>query len=85
MALADATGEKSKSVVRTDERDELPAWFAPLQGRMRRKEAVKPTKGTDGNSLVILIPADDHAFMIRLFFATKVWVLKERIVVGAGA
>ncbi len=85
VALADATGEKSKSVVRTDERDELPSWFAPLQGRMRRKEAVKPTKGTDGNSLVILIPADDHGFMIRLFFATKVWVLKERIVVGAEA
>ena len=83
VALADATGEKSKSVVRTDERDELPAWFEPLKGRMRRKEVVKPTKGTDGNSLVILIPADDHAFMIRLFFATKVWILKERVVVGA--
>ncbi|HEX6643583.1 MAG TPA: hypothetical protein VF037_02840 [Gemmatimonadales bacterium] len=83
VALADATGEKSKSVVRSDERDELPAWFGPLETRMRRKEAVKPTKGTDGNSLVILIPADDHAFMIRLFFATKVWILKERVVVGA--
>jgi hypothetical protein len=34
---------------------------------------------------VILIAADDHAFMIRLFFATKVWILKERIVVGASA
>lgn len=82
VALADATGEKSKSVVRTDERDQLPAWFDALQGRMRRKEAVKPTKGTDGNSLVILVPPDDHAAMIRLFFATKVWILKERIVVG---
>ena len=82
VALADATGRKSKDVVRADERHELPAWFAPLQGRMRRKEVVKPTRGTDGNALVVLGPPDDHGFMIRLFFATKVWVLKEGITVG---
>ena len=82
VALADARGEKSKSVVRADERHELPAWFAPLNSRMRRKEVVKPTRGTDGNALVILVPPDDHQFMIRLFFATKVWVLKEGVTVG---
>jgi len=27
----------------------------------------------------VLVAADDHASMIRLFFATKVWVLKEGI------
>lgn len=82
VALADATGEKSKSVVRADERHELPAWFEPLKGRMRRKEVVRPTKGTDGNALVVLVPQGDHAGMIRLFFATKVWILKEGVTVG---
>jgi len=28
---------------------------------------------------VVLVPAGDHAAMIRLFFATKVWVLKEKV------
>jgi hypothetical protein len=46
---------------------------------MRRKQNVRPTRGTDGDSLVILVPAGDHAAMIRLFFATKVWILKEGI------
>jgi hypothetical protein len=49
---------------------------------MRRKEVVRPTRGTDGQSLVLLVPADDHAGMIRLFFATKVWVLKEGVTLG---
>ena len=79
VALADVTGQRSKDVVRADERHALPAWFAPLEGRMRKKETVRPTKGTDGNALVVLGPPDDHAFMIRLFFATKVWILKERV------
>jgi hypothetical protein len=81
VALADATGERSKAVVRADQRDQLPHWFTELRGRMRRKEAVKPTKGTDGNALVILVRAGDHPMMIRLFFATKVWVLSEEVVV----
>ena len=48
---------------------------------MRRKEVVRSTRGTDGNALVLLVP-DDHASMIRLFFATKVWVLKEGFSLG---
>lgn len=81
VALADATGERSKAVVKTDQRDELPHWFDELSGRMRRKEAVKPTRGTDANALVVLVPAGDHAAMIRMFFATKVWILSEGIVI----
>ena len=50
-----------------------------LQGRMRTKERVRSTRGTDGNTLVILVRPDDHAMMIRLYFAMKVWVLKEGI------
>jgi hypothetical protein len=77
VALADATGERSRAIVRTDQRDELPPWFDALRSRMRVKENVKPTKGTDGRALVLLVPEGDHEFMIRLFFALKVWVLKE--------
>jgi hypothetical protein len=80
VALADATGERSKAVVKTDQRSELPHWFAEMSGRMRRKEAVKPTRGTDANALVVLVPAGDHAAMIRMFFATKVWILSEGVV-----
>jgi hypothetical protein len=82
VALADPTGERSKDVVRGDERTLLPKWFDRLQGRMRLKQNVRPTRGTDGEALVILVPAGDHAAMIRLFFAMKVWVLKERVVLA---
>jgi len=77
VALADVTGERSRSVVRAEQRDRLPRWFGPLRARMRSKHVVKPTRGTDADSLVVLVTADDYASMIRLFFATKVWVLKE--------
>jgi hypothetical protein len=83
VALADPTGAKSRDVVRGDERHQLPRWFDPLKSRMRVKEKVRNTRGTDGQSLVILVPADDHAAMIQLFFATKVWVLKERIALSS--
>ena len=79
VALADPTGSRTKDVVKGEERHQLPGWFDALQGRMRLKQNVRLTKGTDGQSLVVLVPAHDHAAMIRLFFATKVWVLKERI------
>jgi hypothetical protein len=82
VALADPTGAKSRDVIRRDQRDQLPRWFDQLQRRMRVKEKVRNTKGTDGQLLVLLIDADDHAMMIRLFFATKVWIMKERIALG---
>jgi hypothetical protein len=78
VALADPTGERSRTVARFDERNRLPAWFRDLP--IRRKELVKPTKGTDQDSLVILAGREDHDDMIRLFFATKVWVLRESVV-----
>ena len=79
VALADPTGGRTKDVVKGDERDRLPAWFDAMRGRMRLKQNVRPTKGTDGDALVVLVQPQDHAAMIRLFFATKVWVLKEGI------
>jgi hypothetical protein len=83
VALADPTGGRSRDIVRGDERGSLPAWFDALRGRMRVKQNVKSTKGTDGEALVVLISAGDHAAMIRLFFATKVWVLKERVTLAS--
>jgi hypothetical protein len=82
VALADPTGAKSRDVVRGDERSELPPWFDALKSRMRVKQNGRPTKGNDGEDLVIVVTAEDHAAMIRLFFATKVWVLKEGITLG---
>jgi hypothetical protein len=79
VALADPTGERSRDVIRSDERGELPSWFDALKGRMRLKQKVRTTKGHDGEDLVVLVRPDDHQTMIRLFFAMKVWVLKERI------
>lgn len=83
VALADPTGARSRDVVRGDERGLLPPWFDALKGHMRKKESVRPTKGNDGEDLVVLVAANDHQAMIRLFFATKVWVLKERFALGA--
>jgi hypothetical protein len=83
VALADPTGAKSRDVVRADERGKLPRWFDALKNRMRLKQSVRPTRGNDGEDLVVLVAAGDHTTMIRLFFATKVWVLRERIALGA--
>lgn len=82
VALADPTGERSRDVIRGDQRDQLPSWFDAVQGRMRLKQNVRTTRGTDGNTLVVLVAAEDHEAMIRLFFAMKVWVLKEGITIA---
>ncbi len=82
VALADPTGRKSRDVVRGDERGDLPTWFDGLKSRMRKKQSVRTTQGNDGEDLVVLVAQDDHTAMIRLFFATKVWILKERIALG---
>lgn len=59
---------------RGDERS-LPYWIRKL-GRVRAKETVRTTRGTDGHALVLLAPRDDHEKMIAAYFATKAWVLK---------
>jgi hypothetical protein len=83
VALADPTGAKSRDIVRADQRSQLPRWFDQLQRRMRVKEKVRNTRGTDGQALVLLVEGEDHPTMIRLFFATKVWIMTERIALGA--
>jgi hypothetical protein len=79
VALADPTGSRSRTVIRGDERSELPPWFDQVKSRMRLKQTVRSTRGTDGESLVVLVQPGDYSAMIRLFFATKVWILKERV------
>lgn len=79
IALADPTGARTKDVVRGDQRARLPPWFADLQGRLRLKGTVRATRGNDADQLVALVRPDEHAAMIGLFFATKVWVLRERV------
>ena len=78
VALADASGNRTRLIARADEKGQLPYWFRPLRGRMHAKEAVRRTRGTDSHSLVITVPPDDHRQMIALFLASKAWVLKER-------
>jgi hypothetical protein len=78
VALADTTGERTKDVARTDERADLPRWFDAFRTRLRAKGTVRATKGHDEDQLVAVVDKDDHAAMIALFFATKVWVLKEK-------
>jgi len=74
-SLADPTGEKSRTLAK--EKALLPRWFDQLETRIRRKTTVASTRGTDADTLVLFCGPDDHEFMIRAFFALKVWVLRE--------
>lgn len=80
VALADPTGERTKDVVRMDQRAQLPKWFDDFNSRLRRKDTVRATRGNDADELVALVRPGEHDRMIALFFATKIWVLKERFV-----
>jgi hypothetical protein len=75
VALADPTGNKSRTLV--SDKAGLPPWFEQLRERLRKKATVATTRGTDGESFVLYCSPDDHTFMIRAFFAAKVWVLRD--------
>ena len=72
-SAASGAGPSSAPISATSSR---PGSTASATGCGPRRN-VKRTRGTDGGALVLLVPEDDHAAMIRLFFALKVWVLKE--------
>jgi hypothetical protein len=82
IALADPTGERTKDVLKKHERAQLPPWFDDVSARLRVKETVRSTKGNDGDQLVAVVRPAEHGLMIGLFFATKVWVLKEKVVMA---
>jgi len=75
ISLADATGRKTRTVV-TD-KSGLPPWFQQLRARLRKKTTVAATRGTDAEAFVLYCEASDHTYMIRAFFASKVWVLRD--------
>ncbi len=77
VTLSDPLGGQTKFVARRQERKFLPRWTIKLQPRMRLKRTVASTRGRDGDQYLLLIAPDDHARMIRVFFALKVWVLQE--------
>jgi hypothetical protein len=83
IALADPTGERTKDVLKKHERALLPPWFDDVSTRLRVKGTVRSTKGNDADQLVAVVRPAEHAVMIGLFFATKVWVLKEKVVLAA--
>jgi hypothetical protein len=76
VALADPTGQKSRTLV--SDKAVLPSWFAQFQARLRKKTTVASTRGTDAESFVLYCAPEDHAFMIHAFFASKVWVLRDQ-------
>ena len=78
VALADPAGERTRLIARVDEKKKLPYWLKALNGKMRSKASVRHTRGTDSDSLVIVVDPADHQQMIALFLAAKAWVLKER-------
>lgn len=77
VAVADVSGEKTRIEVKDKKR--LPYWFRAFGSRLRTKGTVRSTRGSDEDALVVTVRRDDHAMMIRVFMATKAWVLKESI------
>jgi hypothetical protein len=80
LSLADPTEERTRDVLRGSDREKLPGWFEEIGSRLRLKDTVRATKGNDADTLVALVRPDEHDLMIGLFFATKVWVLKEGVI-----
>lgn len=75
--LADPTGQKNKTGTRRGDRTEFPKWFDKFFWRMRLKNTVTTTLANDSNAQVIFAERENHALMIKIFFALKVWVMEE--------
>lgn len=78
--LADPSMEKNWRGTTWGDRDQLPEWFNYFRNRMRLKRTVATTAGNDGFDQVILIGQEDYERMIRVFFALRVWILQENII-----
>lgn len=84
LNLADPTGGKTKKGARRGDRSALPKWFVFFENRMRLKQTVTTTRGTDANAQVVMLGHDDHKAMIALYFALKVWVMAEGFILDQG-
>jgi hypothetical protein len=78
VTLADPSGSHTKIVIRKGDERALPGWVKVFASHIKLKQTVTTTRGRDGLHKVLLVGADDHAAMIRAFFAFKVWVLEQR-------
>ncbi len=73
IRLADPVGAQKYENVLWEHRHALPPYLKSFT--LCAKKKVATTRGGDAESLVAVMPHDDHAQMIRLFFATKAWPL----------
>ncbi|MDB5357260.1 MAG: hypothetical protein JWN24_3713 [Phycisphaerales bacterium] len=80
--VADPTGEKNRLGISRGRRNSLPNWFRPLFPSFRLKQTVATTAGTDGESQVILVAPTDYKKMVRVYFALRVWVLQEHVLIN---
>ena len=85
--IADVDGRKTKRknriVVKNGQRPLLPHFFRYF--KIRRKETVATSRVNDGRHLVIVTHERDYDDMIKVFLATKAWVLYNRFVLDVSA
>ncbi len=77
LSLAKPSGEGTRDIVNVRDKRRLPKWLQDLGRRLKQKCTVRNTKGTDARTLVVLVRLTEYEQMIRLFMATKAWVLKQ--------
>lgn len=73
VMLGDTDDNKNRRGVRIEQRRSLPPYIREF--RLRAKQTVTTTKGTDGKALVAVVDPEAHDTMIKLFLATRAWVL----------
>jgi hypothetical protein len=78
VSLPRTDGKGTRVLVRRGERTGLPHFVRDLGWRLRLKQTVRRTRGTDGNTQVALVRINDHEAMIGIYMATKAWVLKAQ-------
>ena len=76
ISLADPSKEKTKLVLRMDEKELLTYWFKHLRG-LTTKDKIATTKGSEGKTMVYSVRAGSYEKMIQIFFASKIWVLEK--------
>ena len=75
VSISDIGGRKNRLYVKSSDRQGLPQWLRSF--KLRKKETVAFTDAFDGDALVAVIRPGDHRAMIRLFLASKAWVLSS--------
>src|SRR5205823_3712898 len=71
LALALPESNGARNVIHRSQKQQLPVWLRHLGWRLKQKATVRKTRGTDGESLVVLVHPNDYQMMIRVFMAMK--------------